>query len=535
MKPLRDYQLAACDAIVDEWTRVRSTLLVAATGTGKSRMGAEIIHRRAPFGRTLWLAHRSELLDQAVTTISENTGLRVGREQAQQRAQVRSLWGADDQVVVGSIQTMHSDRLSKFFKPSDFDTIIVDEAHHALARSYRDVLAYFDRAKILGVTATPDRGDKLGLFQVFDTVAFQYEILQGIADGYLCDLQSREIVIGGLDLSHVRTTAGDLNAGELAELMESEEHLHSIAIPLVREAGDRQTVVFMPNVASSHHLASVLRGYTSSPIRAIDGNTAKSERDDALSEYAAGRVQFLVNCAILTEGWDAPSTSCVAIARPTKSRALYAQMIGRGTRLAPGKENCLVLDFVPEQAGRHKLVNPIDVLGGKDLDDDVVMEAKRLTGEGMPASEALSAAEEAKATRQREERLRDEMRAKKVRAEAEYRVRRIDPFGCLDPDDMVGPRAKAKTLAEMESLRLTPPPDVPEQAARKMINEAIRRQKLGYPTPKVTAILHRRGLRSDIHHREASAIIDAILKNGPDQWRNPTPADILAKYGKKKK
>ena len=135
MKPLRDYQLAACDAIVDEWTRVRSTLLVAATGTGKSRMGAEIIHRRAPFGRTLWLAHRSELLDQAVTTISENTGLRVGREQAQQRAQVRSLWGADDQVVVGSIQTMHSDRLSKFFKPSDFNTIIVDEAHHAIARS----------------------------------------------------------------------------------------------------------------------------------------------------------------------------------------------------------------------------------------------------------------------------------------------------------------------------------------------------------------------------------------------------------------
>lgn len=531
-KPLREYQASACDAIVDEWTRVRSTLLVAATGTGKTRMGCEIISRRAPAGRTLWLAHRSELLDQAERAIVAETGLRVGREQAQQRAVVRSLWGADDQVVVGSIQTMHSDRLRRFFKPEDFDTVIVDEAHHALAKSYRDVLDYFDRAKILGVTATPDRGDKLGLYQVFETVAYQYEILQGIEDGYLCDIQSREIVIGGLDLSKVRTTAGDLNAGELAELMELEGHLHSIAGPLVREAGDRQTVVFMPSVASAHHLASVLRGYTSAPVRAIDGGTADIERSDALTEYAAGRVQFLINCALLTEGWDAPATSCVAIARPTKSRALYAQMIGRGTRLSPGKTTCLVLDFVPEQAGRHKLVSPIDVLGGKELEDDVAKEAKRLTGEGMPATEALAKAEEAKAARQREERLKDEARAKKVRAEVEYRIRRVDTFGCLDVDDFANGEqlARSKTLAELESLRVAVPDGITEAGARKLIAVARERRSKGLASPKQTKILRDRGLRDDVPGAVASKIIDAILANGPNAWRNPTPADLLERY-----
>lgn len=535
MKPLRPYQEAACDAIVDEWTRVRSTLLVAATGTGKTRMGCEIIARRSGAGRTLWLAHRSELLDQASDAITSNTGLRVGREQAMQRANVRSLWGVDDQVVVGSIQTMHTDRLRKFFRPADFATVIVDEAHHALAKSYRDVLMYFDQAKILGVTATPDRGDKLGLYQVFETVAYQYEILQGIADGHLCDIQSREIVIGGLDLSKVRTTAGDLNQGDLAALIESEEDMHAIAVPLVREVGDRQTVVFMPSVQGAHRLASVLRGYTANGVRAIDGGTASVERTEALAEYAAGRVQFLVNCALLTEGWDAPATSCVAIARPTKSRALYAQMIGRGTRLHPGKTGCLVLDFVPEQAGRHKLVSPLDVLGGKDLDEEIATEAKRLTGEGMPASEALAKAEEARAQRQREARMRDEMRRNKIRAEAEYRIRRIDPFGgVLTPEDLEhGTKLRSNTRAQMEAMRMNIPDTITEEAARKLINRGREREKLGYPSPKVTAILRMRGLNADIPRREAGAIIDGILANGPNGWRNQTPQWAIDKYARK--
>lgn len=532
MRPLRPYQAEACDAIVEQWQHVRSTLLVAATGTGKTRMGCEIIARRASAGRTLWLAHRTELLDQAAEAIAANTGLRVGREQAHRRASVRNLWGTDDHVVVGSIQTMHTDRLDKFFKPDDFATIIVDEAHHALARSYRDVLAYFADAKILGVTATPDRGDKLGLFQVFETVAYQYEILTAIGDGYLCDIQSREITVSGLNLSNVRTTAGDLNAGDLAKMMEGEAHMHSIAGPLVELAGDRPTVVFMPSVVGAHHLASVLRGYTSGGVRAIDGGTATKERADNLADYQSGKAQFMVNCAVLTEGWDAPHTSCVAIARPTKSRALYAQMIGRGTRIAPGKMDCLVLDFVPEQAGRHKLVTPLDVLGGKDLDEDVALEARKLTAEGMPATEALAAAEEARAKSQREARLRDEMRANKIRTDHEKRVRSIDPFGVLrDGDFARGSQLASRTVAEMERLRLDIPDDITEEAARRWIaNESARRRR-GECTHPQAKNMQRWGLRTDVTVGEAIAITDAVLANGPDKWRNPVPAHILAKYG----
>jgi superfamily II DNA or RNA helicase len=537
MKPLRPYQSDACDAILDEWTRVRSTLLVAATGTGKTRMGCEVIQRRTDAGRTLWLAHRSELLDQAADAIQSNTGLRVGREQAMQRSNVRNLWGVDDHVVVGSIQTMHSDRLDRFFRPDDFATVIVDEAHHAAAKSYRDVLAYFHGAKVLGVTATPDRGDKLGLKAVFETVAYQYEIIQAIGDGYLCGIQSREIVLAGCDFSKVKTTAGDLNQGDLAAMMEDEKLYHAISGALVREAGERPTVVFVPSVVMAHGLASVLRGYTIAPIRAVDGGTARIERAEALDEFAAGRVQFLINCALLTEGWDAPSTSCVAIARPTKSRALYAQMIGRGTRLFPGKSDLLVLDFVPEQAGRHQLISPLDILGGKDLDDDLRREAKEFAQTGMPSLDALAAAEEARAKRQREARLRDEMRQKKIRADVEYRIRAVDPFGVLDQHDMgalaSGPRVSTRTLAQLRAAKLDPPDDITESGARKLLDAAIQRQRKGYPTPKVTKILRRWGLDTEIHWKTAGEIISAVLANGPHEWRNPVPPEIRVKYAPK--
>ena len=530
MKPLRPYQAAACDAIDESWTRVRSTLLVAATGTGKTRMGCEVIQRRAPYGRTLWLAHRTELLDQAAEAIASNTGLRVGREQAERRASIRNLWGMDDAVVVASIQTMHTDRLDRFFRPDDFSTIIVDEAHHALASTYRKVIDYFAASKVLGVTATPDRTDRLGMFQMFDEVAYQYEILQAISEGYLCDIQSREVEILGLDLSKVRTTAGDLNAGDLAKLVENEQHMHAIAGPLVELAGDRPTVVFTPSVESAHHLASVIRGYTSSGVRAIDGKTAHQERSEALDAYQQKQIQFLVNCALLTEGWDAPHTSCVAIARPTKSRALYAQMIGRGTRIYPGKPDLLVLDFVPEQAGKHKLVSPMDVLGGKELEEDVAKEAKRLNQGGMPASEALAAAEQAKAERQAADRKRDEMRRLKIQVEAEKRVRHIDPFGVISAGDMTGSHINSRTALALENLGVDTR-GLTQEAAEKLRPVLEARKRKGLPSYKVTRNLVRWGLRTDMHWTEAREIINRVLSNGPNEWRNPVPHDIAEKYG----
>lgn len=538
LRPLRPYQVEACAAIEDEWTRVRSTLLVAATGTGKTRMGSEIIARRAPHGRVLWLAHRNELLDQAQQAIIENTGLRVGREQASQRSAVRALWGQDDQCVVASIQTMHGERLTRYFKPEDFDTIIVDEAHHAVADLYRNVLSYFAEAKLLGVTATPDRGDEVGLANVFETVAFQYDILQGIADGYLCDIQSREIVVADLDIAKVKVTASmeggkDLNATQLARAMDNDGTMHAIAGPLHTEAGERQTIVFTPSVDMAHHLADVLRGYVGARnVRSIDGTTAKLERLDALKAFRSGAIQFLVNCAVLTEGFDAPETACVAICRPTKSRALYAQMIGRGTRIAPGKVDCLVLDFVPEQAGRHKLMTPLDVLGGKDIDDETAKEARKLSHDGMPSTEALAEAERRKAERQEQARLKEEARIRNLRIQSPYRSRHVDPFGCVRAEDVGGSSMTSATASTLTAFGIELPANMPEAAAKRVLDEAFGRRRRGECSYKQARNFARWGLRTDIPIREAGGVIDQIIANGPNGWRNDPPPAVIAKWGK---
>jgi superfamily II DNA or RNA helicase len=534
MKPSRPYQIACCDAIEDEWTRVRSTLLVAATGLGKSHIGAKIIERRAKCGRTLWLAHRNELVEQAIETIRSETGLRVGREQGNDRATLVNLWGPADQVVVASVQSLHSTRLAARFKPDDFQTVILDEAHIGTAPGPREILGYFN-AKVLGVTATPDRGDGVALSSVFDSVAYQIDIRDGIKLGFLCDVISHQVTIQDVDISSVKVTQSehgkDLNATQLAAALDLDGPIHAICGPLVEHAGDRQTMVFTPSVAMAHHVAEVLRGYTSRGVRAVDGETAKAERANSVAAYKAGEVQFLVNCAVFTHGFDAPSTACIAICRPTKSRALYAQMIGRGTRLAPGKENCLVIDFVPEQAGKHKLVTPRDALGGKDLPEDVAKDVQRRVTDGMPVSEALEAAEAAKAERQERERRREEARVDKLRIQTEYQLRQVDPFGVVDPDDMTGKPATQKTKRTLDAMRIELPADTTEKAARNIIAEVQQRRKLKLCSFKQAKVFQRRNLSINIPAAEAPTIIDQILANGPRGWQNPTPANVVAKWG----
>lgn len=516
---------------MDEWTRVRSTLLVAATGLGKSRMGAEIIARRQGHGRTLWLAHRTELLDQAQSTIKAETGLAVGREQAGRKAALVNLWGASDRVVVASIQTMHDKRLRERFKPDDFATIIIDEAHHAIARQYRDVLSYFANARVLGVTATPDRADEIGLGAVFDTKAYQIDIKQGINLGFLCPLIVQEVTVEEFDIRNVKVTMSadsgkDLNASQLGKALELDGVMHQIAGTIVREAGTRQTIIFTPSVESAHHLASIIRHYTDAGVRAIDGTTAHLERVGGVAAFQLGRVQFLVNCAVFTEGFDAPGVACVALVRPTKSRALKAQMIGRGTRVAPGKENCLVLDFVPGLVASEYLVTPADVLAGRQLPSDIAKEVRRLGAEGMPALEALEVAEADKAARQEAARIREEARRDRLRIQTDYQLRQVDPFGVLTESALQGAPMKPRTAALLDAMHIDLPRTTSEKAARNIIAEVNHRRKQKLCTYKQAKLFARYGLTTQIPFAEASAIIDAIKANG---WQNP-PADVLAKW-----
>lgn len=375
---LRPYQVEAHQAILAELRAHRSTLLEMATGTGKTAVLASIAARGARVGRrVLVLAHRDHLLEQAKATLERWGVSRVVLEQGPNRAAV------GDRVVVASVQTLKGARLDAW--PRDwFHLVIVDEAHRAAAKGYRAILDHFAAAKVLGVTATPWRLDGQALGDVFDSVAYRYPIERGIRDGYLVPIHSHRVVVEGLQLGEVRKRAGDFAAGELSKLLADEGHLHGVVAPLLERAGSRPTVVFAVDVAHGQALVDMLNRYRPICAALVTGkrkdNTNGRARADIFADHAAGEFQFLVNCQVLTEGWDAPYVSCVAIARPTMSWSLFAQMIGRGTRLHPGKQDCLVLDFVGN-AGKHTLIGPEDVLAGRVLDAETRAAVQGLAAE----------------------------------------------------------------------------------------------------------------------------------------------------------
>jgi superfamily II DNA or RNA helicase len=410
---LRPYQLAALAGIDAQHERGSlRTLLELPTGCGKTVVFAEWARRRVDLGRrVLVLAHRSELLEQAHRKLTD-VGVLAGIEQADRRA-------GHAPVVVASVQTLQGPRLKRL-PPDDFD-LVIDEAHHATAASYRRILDHFPFARVVAVTATADRADGTALGEVFSSVAFRYGLREAIAAGYLAPIIARRIFLEGVDLSSVRSRAGDLAQDELAAILGTEEAVHGVVGPLLEQTAGKRTIVFAVNVAHAKAIAEVINRHKPDAARAVDGSAPDYERRAVVGAFSAGRFQYLVNCALFTEGFDEPSIECVAIARPTKSRALVMQMVGRGTRLSPstGKTSCLWLDFAGN-AGRHRLVGPVDALAAGDVPDDVRAEAERMLGESAgDVDQALEAAELALAERRR---------AAKVTASARYFSDEVDPF-----------------------------------------------------------------------------------------------------------
>ena len=515
---LRPYQVEARDACAEAWEIYRSIILVMATGTGKTYTASRIVHDRKDDGRILWLAHRGELLDQAAATLTERVGLPCDIEKADLRApREMGEWGARP-VVVASVPTMQGRRLQEWDRTS-FGTIVIDEAHHAPAKSYRKILGHFTGAKVLGLTATPDRGDGVAMASVFEHCAYEYDIRRGIREGYLCSIQQTAVQCADLDLSDVSTVAGDLNQGQLEQALLDGGVLHQTAAPLVELAGRRQTLCFTAGVAQAHSLADVIAGYLGNPdlVKALDGTTSMDLRRKLIADFRSGKIQFLLNCAVLTEGFDAPETSCIAVARPTKSRSLYAQMIGRGTRIAEGKDDCLILDFTGN-AGRHRLITPLDVLAGKPLDDDMLSDALGMCADGKPSEEALLGAE-----RRREERehaaAEARRRAQKIKAKVAYSTRNVDPFEFLGVSrDGHGPAASEKQLRFLRNMGVP----VEEGAGRfecsKMIDRLQRRRSKNMCSYKQARLLARHGLPGDLSFNDARTAIDAIANNN---WKCP--------------
>ena len=419
---------------------IQSLLLVAATGLGKTVMMGGLA-RNWPMGRVMMLSHRFELNQQALKSFEWICQEPVDLEQADYRADQKA---NPDRIVVASVQTLNAKRKGKYrmerFNPNDFGLILIDEAHRSAAATYRRVIEYFKQnsnCKIVGVTATPDRLDKVGLGTVFDKVACNLDISWGIENGWLVPPKQIFVHIAGLDLSQIRTVGGDLDEKQLAKVVEQENNLHEMAKPIVDVCGkDKQAIVFTASVGHAHRISEMIRDYYQRSFGFVDSSTAVSldgslspqdpKRRQIVRDFKEGRIQFLCNCGVATEGFDAPNVKVVAIGRPTKSRALYVQMLGRGTRPIPGiveglngaderrrviadseKPNCLIMDFVG-QSGRHSLVCSTDILAGNEP-PEVVERANEIVGNKDFDGSTLDALREAK------ERIENEREARRAK------------------------------------------------------------------------------------------------------------------------
>ena len=374
---LRDYQRECLDAILQRYRAgVRRQLVCLPTGTGKTVIFAHFPGFFRMRKRMLVLAHREELLDQAREKIlSANPRLKVEVEQAGRKASPES------DVVVASIPTLgrkNSKRLARL-DPEEFYLVVVDEAHHATAATYRRVLDHFgvfedDTRKLLvGFTATPKRGDGQGLDKVFQEISFSRGLPDMILEGYLSPVAAFRVETD-VDLSGVQTRMGDFVTSHLSEAVNVKARNDLVVKVFKEHLKDRPSLCFCVDVAHTKSLAKSFRR-AKIPTAAVTGEMDHDKRARALRDFSRGKVRVLTNCMVLTEGYDESSVAGIILARPTKSALLYTQMIGRGTRLHPGKDNVTVVDIV-DATKDHKLVTLPSLFG---LSEEFDLEGRTTT------------------------------------------------------------------------------------------------------------------------------------------------------------
>ena len=518
---LRPYQQEAKDAIFREWDQEghNKTLLVLPTGTGKTIVFASVAERCVRDGsRVLILAHRGELLEQAQDKIFRSTGLRSAVEKAED-----SSLGSWFRVTVGSVQTlMREKRLAKF-SPDHFGHIIIDEAHHCLSDSYQRVLEHFSGAKVLGVTATPDRGDMRNLGQYFESLAYEYSLPRAIRDGFLCPIKAQTIPLR-LDLSGVGIQSGDFKAGDLGTALDP--YLYQIADEMANYCQGRKTVVFLPLVKTSKKFRDILIG---KGFRAAEVNGESQDRAEILRDFDAGKYDVLCNSMLLTEGWDCPSVDCIVVLRPTKIRSLYSQMVGRGTRLCEGKDHLLLLDFL-WHTERHELCHPASLIC--ETEEVAKKATENIEQEGGPV-DLIEAEEAAKADVVAE---REEALAKALEEMKRRKRKLVDPLQfemSIQAEDLssyvpafgweMGPPSD-KQRQTLEKLGILP--DAIESAGKAalLLDRLGKRREEGLTTPKQIRFLEGKGFRhvGTWQFDDARRLIDRIAGNG---WRVPYDID----------
>jgi len=520
MFELRAYQEEARKAVWAEWDEkgIKNTLLVLVTGGGKTIIFSKIIEDCVRRGeRVLVLAHRGELLEQAADKLARSTGLQCAVEKAEQ-----ACMGSWFRVVVGSVQTLQREKRLAQFPEDYFDAIIIDEAHHALADGYQRVLEHFPAARVLGVTATPDRGDMKNLGQVFDSLAYEYTLPRAVQEGYLAPIKALTVPLK-LDISGVGIQNGDYKAGEVGTALEP--YLHQIAEVIARECAQRKTVIFLPLVKTAQKMRDILRSHG---MKADEVNGESPDRAEILARFDRGETNVLCNAMLLTEGWDCPSVDCIVVLRPTKQRGLYCQMVGRGTRLHPGKDHLLLLDFL-WHTERHQLCRPAHLVAKTpEVAQKMVEKQEAAAGQ----QQAMDIMEEVEKAESDVVALREQALAKQLSEMRRRKRALVDPLQfemSIASEDLAGyvptfgwecePPSK-KQLESLEKMGINPDEIENAGKASLLMFKLNQRRASGLTTPKQIRFLEGRGFQhvGQWQFSDAKKLIDRIAANG---WRVP--------------
>lgn len=542
--PLRPYQGNVATAVLDRFAHYRAVLVVLATGLGKTRIGKSIVrtfHERNK--RCLWLVDSDPLVEQAVLALTEEPGgVTVDVDKAGRRAE---RWST---VVVASVPTLRNTRRLERFEKDAFDLIILDEAHRSLGAGWVKIVEYFNTAKILGLTATPDRSDGESLGKIFENTAAEMDIRVGIEEGWLVPVFQRFVQVDGLDYSNIRREAMRLREGDMNAALVNAEMIEKMGWSTTQEVRGRRTLVFTCSVDHAYAFAKYLCriGKTA---EAIDGKTKPKRAKEILAAYARGDFQFACNCAKLTTGFDDPETSAVAFARPIISRLLYTQCAGRGTRsvipeklndlmhdppearraaiAASSKPDCLLLDFLGN-SGKLRLVHAAHAMA-PSADDQLVKEASDLAWEEqIPIHIALGLAEQARV------RLLEEI-DRLPAVEHGYQTVEIDPFvgptsqqafDLLGLRSRPGPsdlRATPAQIHTLQNLSVSRPESLSQIQAADLIAELVHRKEQDLASPEDMRILVEiGGFPADkIRHLSKERAARGVAKLRENGWQRP--------------
>ena len=522
MLNLRKYQKEAVQAIRKQWEEgYFKTLLVLPTGCGKTIVFAKVTEECVREGkRVLILAHRGELLDQAADKLYKTTGIRSSLEKAES-----SCLDSWYRVTVGSVQTLMREKRLAQFDPDYFDVIIIDEAHHCISDSYQRILNYFSDAQVLGVTATPDRGDMKNLGSVFESLAYEYTLPKAIKEGYLSPIKAVTIPLK-LDLTGVSTQAGDFKASDIDTALDP--YLYQIAEEMKNYCKNRKTVVFLPLVKTSQKFREILneKGFIAAEV---NGNS--EDRAQVLADFDEGKYNVLCNSMLLTEGWDCPSVDCIIVLRPTKVRGLYCQMVGRGTRLCEGKKDLLLLDFL-WHTERHELCRPAHLICENEevarkmtenLSENAgcptdLEQAEKQASEDVVAQREESLAKTLSEMKKRKRKLVDPLQYE-MSIQAEDLSSYVPAFGW----EMSPP--SEKQLRALEKYGIFPDDIDNAGKAAKILDRLDKRRNEGLTTPKQIRFLESRGFQhvGTWEFEKAKRLIDRIAAN---DWRVPNDIDI---------